>query len=220
MRLCLGVDAVTLEQGVGVGHIGHAMQQERNQRRAFAGRHASKHRCELARVLAPVVGRHLHARDQHLGLGRFACARHGDEVVARHLQRQAAQCVVAAELDDHKLRLMLGQQGGQSRAPTRRGVAADAGVDDGPRQFVGGHALVDQGHPARAALQAVFRRQTITHHQQALARCARVRGGEERVGREQRGTVLQASAPTHPPPSHFVHARTHHRSARHQQASC
>jgi len=46
-----------------------------------------------------------------------------------HVHRQAAQRVIAAELDDDDLRLMLLEQAWQAGTPARGGVATDAGID-------------------------------------------------------------------------------------------
>ena len=87
------------------------------------------------------------------------------EVVARHRQRQAAQRVVGAELDDHVRGLVLAEQRGQARAAARRRVAADAGVDHGGAHLRLLQALLHQRHPAAAARDAVLGRQAVAHHQ-------------------------------------------------------
>jgi hypothetical protein len=76
-------------------------------------------------------------------------------------ERQAPQRVVAAELDDHHGRLVLGQQRRQPRTAARCGVAADAGIDHASGDLFLGKLLVQQRHPAGAARQAVFRAQRV-----------------------------------------------------------
>ena len=55
--------------------------------------------------------------------------------------------------------------GEQAGAAAARGFAADAGVDDVGVDLAGLELLIEQGHPAGAARQAIFGRQAVTHHE-------------------------------------------------------
>jgi hypothetical protein len=181
----LRVDAVGLKQLVGIGHVGHARQQEGHQGRTFGTCHGTKQRHEAFAIGAPVVGRHGNACHQHTRAGGLGQAGHFGQVGLGHAQRKAAQGVIATQGQHHHLRLVLGQQHRQAGAPTRGGVAADAGVDHLPGPLFLGQALLQQGHPAGATRQAVFGRQAVTHHQQGAACPLRTHG---RAAAAQSGT--------------------------------
>ena len=104
------MDAVGLKQLVRLRSVGHALQEEGQQGRTLGLGDTGEDRGEVLRVLLAVVRRHLHAQDQHFGTSRLRVAHHGAEVGLGHRRRQAAQGVVAAELDDDDARLVLRQQ--------------------------------------------------------------------------------------------------------------
>ena len=165
MRFLRRVDAVTLEQPRGIGAIGHVLEHEGHDRRLVGLCHLAKRRREAAPVVRAVVGRHLHPHEQNLGAGALRGLGHGIEVVHGELQRQATQRVVAAEFDDHDRRTVLGEQCWQARTPAGGRVAADAGVDHAGGALFLGQFRLQQGHPAGAARQAVFRAQGVAQHQ-------------------------------------------------------
>ncbi len=60
---------------------------------------------EVVNIFLTVVWREGDAGQKNLDMGVFESCQHRVEVVAGVVERQAAQAVVAAELDDHNLRM-------------------------------------------------------------------------------------------------------------------
>ncbi len=111
--IALELRQVLAESREHVPHDGHAARP----------RDVGEESVERARVSGSVIGRHLHADDQHLRPRALRRRNHGVEILARRLQISAAQRVIAAELEDDDRRPMLAQQPGQARAAARRRVA-------------------------------------------------------------------------------------------------
>ena len=137
-----------------------------------------EHVAELLRVLAAVVGRHLHADNYHAGAGLAREPCHGAEVVARHGEWQPAQRVVGAELEDHDRRLVLFQQRRQARAPARGRVGADAGVHHVRGDSLLLQPLLQDLHPAAAAFEAVFGADRVAHDQDRGVRLGGLGAGQ------------------------------------------
>ena len=150
------MDAVGLKVAQGIGAIGHASQEERHQAGGFGLGHVDEQLAEVLRVARPIVRGHLHAQQQHPGPGLATGAGHVGQVVARHVQRQPAQRVVAPQFQYHHVGLVLLQQGRQARTTPRCGVPADAGIDHLPARKLLLQTCLQQGHPAAAPTQAVF----------------------------------------------------------------
>ena len=172
MRLGVGMNAIGLKPARRIGHVGNALEKEGYQTRFVLLRHLDESIGKARAVVGPVIGGHLHAQQQHLGACALAALNHGLEVTARHLQRQATQGIVAAELDHHHGRLVLCEQHRQPGAPPGRGVAADAGIDHAPRGQLFFQFLAEQGHPASAPRQAILGAERIADHQHR-ARCGK-----------------------------------------------
>ena len=98
---------------------------------------------------------------------------HLRQVVLGHGQRQAAQGVVAAQLDAPRCRACAASsRARQPRAAAGRRVAADAGVDDrGAQIFRAASRFSSSGHPAGAALQAILGTERVAEHQDRLPAC-------------------------------------------------
>ncbi len=165
MRLSVGMDAIGLEPTLGIGHVGNAFEEEGYQTRFVLLCHLGEGVGKARAVIGPVIGRHLHAQQQHLGASALAGLNHGLQVTARHLQRQATQGIVATEFNHHHGGLVLGEQHRQPGAPARRGVAADAGIDHAPGGPLFLQFLTQQRHPARASRQAILGTERIADHQ-------------------------------------------------------
>ncbi|EEF26682.1 conserved hypothetical protein, partial [Ricinus communis] len=144
--------------------VGHAVEHERHQRRLDVLAQRAVHGEKLVGIVAAIVGRHAHADQHHLGVGLGGGLAHGAQVGLGGRHRQAAQAVVGAQLDDHDVGLVLGQQRRQARAAAAGGLAADAGIDHDGVDVVLLQFLLGQRDPARAARQAIFGRQTISEH--------------------------------------------------------
>jgi hypothetical protein len=166
------VDAVGLEE---FGLVAEPFQEKGDQRHPLGLGDPREHRGELLAVGAAVVGGHLHAQQQRARAGLLGGAHHLAQVRLGAAHRQAAQRIVAAELDQHVGRAMSGEQIGQARASARARLAADAGVDHLDPEL----ALIDparqQRDPAAASRQAVFGRQAVADHEQPARGLGRAR---------------------------------------------
>jgi hypothetical protein len=114
LRRFARVDAVGLEQPLRIRPVRDALQQEGHEGCTFVLGHIGEQCREVRAVLAAVVRRHLHAEHQHPRASAFGGARHRRQVGLRAGQRQAAQCVVAAQFEHHMGRPVLCQQRGQA----------------------------------------------------------------------------------------------------------
>ena len=137
--------------------VAETLQDERRERHAIALRHVRKRILERLRVIGPVVRRHAHADDQHACAGFLGALDHRAEVRLQLRDRQAAQAVVAAKLENHHRRMMLRQQLADARAPAGSGVAGDARIDDVIIEPFPLQPFCEQRHPALRAREAVRR---------------------------------------------------------------
>src|SRR5207253_10188989 len=116
--------------GLHEGRIeGHLLQQERYERQMILVCQLGEYTREALRVARPVVGRNADADQQHACPGRLRQAHHAREVLAGLAERQSAQPVVGAELQDHRLRPVQLQCPRQPFNPAAGSLAAHAGVD-------------------------------------------------------------------------------------------
>ena len=162
------VDAVGLEKTGRVCIVGNPLEQEWHQGRLVLACHRRKQLGKLRGVGSTVIGWHLHANQQHPRTSLLRGPHHDPEVVASHRQREPAQGVIAAQLDDHMTWVVLGQQCSKARAPARGRIPTDAGVDHGSAGEFLCQAFLEQGHPASTAAQTVFGAQRVAYHQNSL----------------------------------------------------
>ena len=157
LRCLVRVDAVGLEQRERRGRVCHAGREEGHQGRLFRLRYLGIEAPELLGMLAAVVGRHLHAQQQH-AMRRTRAPdvpwRPGCRASCPAAGR-AAQSLPPSSITTSAGAVLL-EQARQAGAPARRGVAADARVDDLPAWLLPVEPLLQQRGPAAAALQAVF----------------------------------------------------------------
>ena len=158
-----GVDAIRLEEREVVAE---AREERGHERHLALARHARVHLLELARVGGTVVGRNLHAHEHDLGARALRGLDHRIEVLARDGKTSAAQRVVAAELDDHDGRLVLGQELRQPRPSAGGGVAGDRGIDHAVLVALVGETLDEQIDPHLALGQAVPGGDRVADHEQ------------------------------------------------------
>ncbi len=92
------------------------------------------------------------------------------EVAAYLFQRQAAQAVVAAELDDDHCRFVQFQGTRQPAARAAGGFAADTGVDYAVPVTLPGQSLFQQGHPGGIHFDAIAGAQAVAEHQDGVGR--------------------------------------------------
>lgn len=116
-------------------------------------------------VAGAVVGRQLHAEQEHFGPVLSAQLDHFPELGTQASQVQAAQAVIRAQLDDAQSGWVPGQQSWQARQPAAAGFTADRGIDHPPGGRVFPETLFQQADPALFLLNAVCRAQTVAEHQ-------------------------------------------------------
>ena len=141
MRFGAWVDAIRLEHCHRIGPIRNAFKKKRHHRRLVLFCHGGKNTGKPARVVAAIVGRHLHPHQEHLGACLLCGLCHPGQVVFSAFQCQPAQRIVAPQFNHYQRGSVLGQQGNQARSSTRRGFAAHAGIDDAGGQLFSGQAF-------------------------------------------------------------------------------
>ena len=123
LGILVGMDAVSLEHGPVRRNAFH----QEGTSRAFR-RHRGEQLREALRVVAPVVGRDLHAHDDHVGVGLARGLGHVAQVLLGHGQGQAAQRRSSpAPAPPRPARAGAARR--QAGDAAAGGVAADAGVD-------------------------------------------------------------------------------------------
>jgi putative ABC transport system ATP-binding protein len=160
------MDAVALE---GRGVERKSREQEGHERRVLRTRNLAEGGCKRVRVGLPVIGRDLHPDQQHPGARIPGGPCHRLEVRAHVPYGQAAQSVIAAQLEDDDAGTVLTQQRRQARQSPARGVAADAGIDDAILRRACRYPPGKTGHPAAATRKAEFRREAVAHHEDRTA---------------------------------------------------
>jgi hypothetical protein len=113
-------------------------------------------------VFGSVVGRQLHAEQQHARPAFLSLLDDAAEVLLHLRDRQAAQAVVRAQLHDEHGGLVLLQGLPDARSAAAAGIARDARVDDDIIGVLELQPLAEQRHPAARLGNAVGRRQTVT----------------------------------------------------------
>src|SRR3954465_6349251 len=138
------MNAVRLEE---VFFLGEILEEERNERGAVTLRELGIGRLELLCVMGPIVRRQLHADEHHARARLLRLLDHRAEVLPHLLQRQAAQAVVRAELENQDRRLVLHERLCDPSGATGGGLARDARVDDAIIETLALEALYEQRHP-------------------------------------------------------------------------
>ena len=93
------------------------------------------------------------------------CAIMDSKVVAHLAQRQAAQTVVAAELQDHDCRFVQLQRARQAGAGAASRLAADAGVHHTVTVPLSGQSPLQQRYPGRIDRYAITCAQAVADHE-------------------------------------------------------
>ena len=120
---------------------------------------------ERGGVGRPGVGRRLHAAQQHGEVPLAGGADDGGQVLLQLVGRQAAQAIVAAELDDQHTDVAV-ERPVEAAQAARRGVPRDAGVDDLEVEALAIDALLEPGRERLIAPQAVAGRDAVAEHHQ------------------------------------------------------
>ena len=140
----------------------HAGKQERDQRHLRLPRQIGIQVREAIAIARTVVRWQPYPEQQHAGPRILRQCDHVGKIVVDDLQRQAAQSVVGAQLQQHHCRMVQGQQMGQSFQAATAGLATDAGVDDLVLVPLAVEPPLQQRDPAFCGLESVRRTQAVT----------------------------------------------------------
>ena len=174
---------------------------KRHERDALFARDAAERLAEGGGIGRPGVGRRFHAAQQHGEVPLAGGVDDGGQVLPHFLGRQAAQPVVAAELDDQDADVAVEGPVQPPQAAGRR-VAGHAGVDDLEAEALAIDALLEPGREGLLAAQAVAGRDAVAEDHEARPGGRRRRGGRirSRGGRSRsRGRGRSAGAGAAPP---------------------
>ena len=145
-------------------------EQERQQRGLVLGRERRENLLERLGVLGAPVGRKLHADQEHLGAGLLCLLDHRAEIALHLIDRQAAQTVVCAELENHDRRFDLDENFRHARESTSGGFSRDAGIDDAIIHALPFKPLLEQRDPATLLRDSIGRGKAVSVNQYARRR--------------------------------------------------
>ncbi|MCY1177451.1 hypothetical protein D9M73_177610 [compost metagenome] len=163
------MDTVGLHQP---GHAAHAFEEKRHQRHLLLRRKIFIYLGERLGVTLAVIGRQTHAQQQHLGTGCAGVINHRGKILLQLCWKLPAQAIIATQFQHHQLRLMLCEQRWQPRLTACAGVATDRSIDHFGVKSLGFQALLQQGNPALAGIQAESGTDTIADNQHGTRSCA------------------------------------------------
>jgi len=176
LRLQIGVDSVGLHEFTAVADAVHQ------------GCHqwCSGFLCELVIdgmesfcVASAVVGRQMNTEQQAAGPAAGSHLDHRGEVLFQLGQREAAQAVVAAQLQYHDAGLMGGEGARQASESGGRCVPADAGIHQPEWILFRLQALLQQRHPAGIGGYSVGGAQAVADQQDGVRLAGPCRTGNE-----------------------------------------
>jgi hypothetical protein len=147
---------------------GHSIQQKRYPGHLLLPGQVGVQVGKAVSIAGPIVGRKPDAEQQNPGSGGPGQGNHVRKVVVNRLQRQAAQAVIGAQLQQYDGGVVHGEQVGQSFQAATAGLAADAGVDDLVLVPLVMKPLLQQRYPALLGLQPVRRTQAVTEAEDDL----------------------------------------------------
>ena len=184
------MDAVGLHHSFGEHG---ALQEEGIERDAILARHVAVYLLERLAILAAQVGRRQHAGEDDFDAARLRGSDNLAQIGPQLFHRQAAQRVVAAELDEQVGRL-IGQDPVEAGETSGRGVPGDSGIDHLALDIELPQRLLESDRESLELAYAVTRRQGIAEHRQPACpgRSGLQRHGED-GGREQHGLAGPAS---------------------------
>ena len=146
-----GMDAVGLD---GSGHGVDVRVEHGQQRDVIARGDLVIHEVELMNVGLAVVGRQGDAGEQHFGVRREQAGDDGLQIAFSDCEGQAAEAVVATELDDDDGGVH-GEDERKSIDAVLGGVAADASVDDAVVVAARVEVMLKRGGPGLAGDESV-----------------------------------------------------------------
>jgi putative ABC transport system ATP-binding protein len=140
----------------------NAFKEKRHQRHLFLLRHVTEYLGERIDITFTVIGRNLHAQQQHLRAAVLGLLDHRSKILLQLRRRLSAQAIVATQLDNHHVRLMLCKRRGQPCQASGAGITADGGVDHFIVETLLLEPLLQQGNPTFAGIQAETGTDTIS----------------------------------------------------------
>ena len=178
------------------------VEHEAHERDALLAGDAAERLAEGGGIDRPGVGRRFHAAQQHGEVALAGGVDDGGQVLLQFLGRQAAQPVVAAELDDQDADVAVEGPVQPPQAAGRR-IAGHAGVDDLEAEALAIDALLEPGREGLLAAQAVAGRDAVAEDDEARACGRRRRRGRIRSRRrpEPRPRAAAGAGAAPPTPS-------------------
>ncbi len=181
-------------------------EKKRHQRDVFLFGELAVNLGERIGVALAIIGWQLHAEQQHFRAALPRAVDHRGKISLQLRWRHPAQAVIATQLEDHQLRLMLCKQRRQPRLASGTGVATDRGVDHFIVETLLFEPLLEQRHPPQTGIQAETGADTIANDQDSTRRCVL-------------GHAHQGQASTQKPYTHrILHGRKHSHREEPQQS--
>lgn len=142
-----------------------AVDQKGDQRQLELGRNLPELRRERAGVAGTIIGWNLHARQDDLGARRLTQLHHLYQILTDVRHGQAAQAVIASQLQNHHGGLVRRQSCRQARQAAHRGLATHTRIHHFEWTVLRRQLVGQQGHPALCLLHAVARTQAVAKDQ-------------------------------------------------------
>ena len=144
------------------------IDKEGHQRQVIGLRQLRENLLELLQIAGAIVAGQLDLGQHRLRLAGLGQLHHLGEVGPGDGGGKAAQAIVGPQFDQHPVRLVLLEQGGQAGQPTLGGFTTDAGVDEPVLATLLLPLLIEQGRPALFGLHLVAGTQAVPQYQQGL----------------------------------------------------
>ena len=142
---------------------GDPLEQERNQWHVVLAGQIAIHLAERRGVFGAVVGRRLHAGQNHEGSALLTALDDGGQVAPQVGDGQPPEGVVAPQRHQQDGRARL-HHPGQTAQATGRGVTRHAGIEHGTRNALGTQPSLNQRRIGVGGVQTQARREAVAQH--------------------------------------------------------